>query len=324
MYVVGVDFGTLSARAVVVRVADGQVLGSAVAGYRHGVIERVLPGSDRLLPADWALQDPADWWIALGDSIRRAVAASGVSAGSVVGIGTDFTACTVLPVRADGVPLCQVPGLAGVPHAWPKLWKHHAAQGQADRINEVAHERGEGWIGRYGGRISSEWQFAKALQVLEEAPEVYRRTDRWIEAADWIVWQLCGVETRNACTAGYKGIFQDGRYPSVAYLSALHPDFGDFAETRLGGVPLSALGAPCRPAHCRRGRVDRVAGGDRGCQRQCGRTRHRARGPGARVRAAARHHGYVDLSRDEQRGAGRGARDVRCRRGRHCRRGVRV
>ena len=128
----------------------------------------------------------------------------------MIGIATDFTASTCMPVLADGTPLCQLPGLAERPHAYPKLWKHHAAQPHADRINALAHERSEKWINRYGGKISSEWQFAKALQLLEEDFELYQRADRWIEAADWIIWQLCGTETRNACTAGYKGIFQDG------------------------------------------------------------------------------------------------------------------
>ena len=110
----------------------------------------------------------------------------------MIGIATDFTASTCLPVLADGTPLCQLPGLAARPHAYPKLWKHHAAQPHADRINAVAHERGEKWINRYGGKISSEWQFAKALQLLDEDFELYQRADRWIEAADWIIWQLCG------------------------------------------------------------------------------------------------------------------------------------
>ena len=161
----------------------------------------------------------------------------------MVGIGTDFTACTVLPVLRDGTPLCEVRELRDRPHAWPKLWKHHAAQPQADRINDLAHARHEEWTARYGGRISSEWEFAKALQLLEEDPDTYRRTERWIEAADWIIWQLCGAETRNACTAGYKGIYQDGHYPSAEYLKALNPAFADFAQTRLAGVPLSALGS---------------------------------------------------------------------------------
>jgi L-ribulokinase len=249
--VVGVDFGTLSARAVVVRASDGAELGTGVGEYAHGSIERALPVDSggtpprggRPLPPDWALQDPADWRSALGTAVREAMRDAGADPADVAGIGTDFTACTVLPVLRDGTPLCELPELRDRPHAWPKLWKHHAAQPQADRINDLAHARHEDWIGRYGGRVSSEWQFAKALQMLEEDPDTYRRTERWIEAADWIIWQLCGKETRNACTAGYKGIYQDGRYPSADYLKVLNPDFADFAQTRLAGVPLSELGS---------------------------------------------------------------------------------
>ncbi|MES9539756.1 ribulokinase [Actinomadura sp. NPDC000600] len=240
--VVGVDFGTLSGRAVVVRVADGAELGGAVHDYADAVIERELPGTGEPLPPDWALQNPEDWRAVLRTAVPAAIAEAGVDPADVIGIATGFTACTVLPVRSDGTPLCELPDLADRPHAWPKLWKHHAAQPQADRITALAHERGEKWIKRYGGRISSEWQFAKALQVLEEDPDAYRRTERWIEAADWIVWQLCGRETRNACTAGYKGIYQDGAYPSADYLAALHPAFADFAATRLAH-PLSPLGS---------------------------------------------------------------------------------
>ena len=241
-YVIGVDFGTLSGRAVVVRVEDGTEVGSAVHEYAHGVIDEQLPGSDRDLPGDWALQDPDDWLAVLTTAVPEAVARGGVDPRRVIGIGTDFTACTVLPTTADGTPLVKLDAWRERPHAWPKLWKHHAAQPQADRITQLAHERGEPWIARYGGRISSEWQFAKALQVLEEDPEVYAATERWIEAADWIIWQLTGRETRNACTAGYKGIYQDGAYPSEDYLAALNPGFADFASTRLEH-PLSPLGS---------------------------------------------------------------------------------
>src|SRR5215831_13782511 len=239
-YVVGVDFGTLSARALVVRVSDGAEVGTAVSEYPHGVIDRSLSGYGEL-PPDWALQDPADYTRALGEAVPAALRDAGIHPGQVIGIATDFTASTCMPVLADGTPLCQLPGLAGRPHAYPKLWKHHAAQPHADRINAVAHERGEKWINRYGGKISSEWQFAKALQLLDEDPELYQRADRWIEAADWIIWQLCGSETRNACTAGYKGIYQDGSYPSREYLAALDPRFASFAEDKLAH-PISPLG----------------------------------------------------------------------------------
>src|SRR3954468_21014113 len=241
-YVVGVDFGTLSGRAVVVRVSDGAELGSAVCDYPDGVIERTLPETGERLGSSWALQDPDDWREVLRTAVPTAVEDAGVDPAAVVGIGTDFTASTPLPALADGTPLCERPEFRDRPHAYPKLWKHHAAQAQADRITALAEERGEPWLARYGGMISSEWQYAKALQVLEEDPEVYDTMDRWIEAADWIVWQLCGEETRNACTAGYKGIRPDGRFPSREYLEALNPGFGDFVAAKLEG-PIIDLGS---------------------------------------------------------------------------------
>ena len=241
-YVVGVDFGTLSARAVVVAAADGAELGSAVHEFEHAVMDHALSVTGAELPPQWALQDPADYIDALKTAVPAAVRAAGIPAQEVVGIGTDFTASTPMPVLADGTPLCQVAGFEERPHAYVKLWKHHAAQHHADRVNAAAEERGEPWLARYGGRISSEWEFAKALQVLDEDPEAYERMDRWIEAADWIVWQLCGRETRSFCTAGYKAIHQDGAYPSEDYLRQLDERFVDFVDAKLA-VPLSPLGA---------------------------------------------------------------------------------
>ena len=240
MHVIGVDFGTLSGRALVVRVSDGEELGEAEHPYAHGVISEELDGAP--LAPNWALQDPDDYIEVLRNAVPAAVAAAGIDPASVIGIATDFTACTVLPVLADGTPLCSLDAWRGHPHAWVKLWKHHAAQPQADRINELAAASGEPWLARYGGRISSEWEFAKALQVLEEDPDVYAAMDRFVEAADWIVWQLCGVECRNACTAGYKGILQDGRYPDDAYLSALNRGFAGFPAAKLS-PQIAELGA---------------------------------------------------------------------------------
>lgn len=232
-YVIGVDYGTLSGRAVVVRVSDGTELGSAVYEYPHAVMTETIPETDLRLPPDWALQVPQDYVDVLSNAVPAALAAAGINPAAVIGLATDFTACTMIPVASDGTPLNELPEFAGRPHAYVKLWRHHAASAQAVRISTLAAERGETWLGRYGGLISSEWEFAKALQILEEDPDLYAAMDRWVEAADWIVWQLTGSYIRNACTAGYKGIYQDGAYPSADYLGALNPGFAGFVTDKL-------------------------------------------------------------------------------------------
>ncbi len=232
-YTIGIDFGTESGRAVLVDTRDGREVASAVHQYGNGVIDEHLPGSDKPLPPDWALQDPLDYIEVLKQTIPAVLKQSGVKPEEVVGVGIDFTACTMMPVKADGTPLCAMPEWRNHPHAWVKLWKHHAAQAHADRINETARRMGEKWLDLYGGKISSEWFFSKALQILEEAPEVYAAADRMLEAADWVIWQLCGVETRNACTAGYKAIVQEGNYPAREYFAALNPAFADIVDTKM-------------------------------------------------------------------------------------------
>jgi L-ribulokinase len=240
-YTVGVDFGTQSGRAVVVRVSDGHELATAVSEYQDGVIDRTLPSNGMALEPEWALQNPSDYLDVFKQAVPAAIRASGVDPADVIGIGIDFTACTMLPTTADGTPLCEVPELRNNPHSWVKLWKHHAAQPEADLINATAEQRGEQWLRRYGGKISSEWFFSKALQILNEAPEIYAAADRLIEAADWVTWRLCGVETRNTCTAGYKAMHQDGSFPSPDYFAALHPGFRDVIESRMS-TALAPLG----------------------------------------------------------------------------------
>jgi L-ribulokinase len=235
-YAIGIDFGTESARAVLVDCADGRECGTSVYRYANGVLDKRLPAphDDVALEPDWALQDPADYLHTLPETVPALLTETGVNPDDVIGVGIGFTSCTMLPTLADGTPLCLLDELRAEPHAWVKLWKHHAAQPKADRINAVAAERGEPWLRRYGGRISSEWFFAKALQILDEAPEVYARADRLIEAADWIVWQLTGVETRNSCTAGYKAMWskQDG-FPENAYFAALDPRFEHVVDEKM-------------------------------------------------------------------------------------------
>ena len=238
-YTIGVDFGTESGRAVLVDVADGRELATHVYPYSHGVIDEALPLDDRTvrLEPDWALQDPDDYLRVFQVTIPAVVKAAGIDSADVIGIGVDFTACTMLPTKADGTPLCTLPAFRANPHAWVKLWKHHAAQPEADRINALARERNEGWLDRYGGKISSEWFFSKALQIVDEAPEVYAEADRLLEAADWVVWRLTGVETRNSCTAGYKALWSKREgFPDAAYFGALDPRFANVIDEKMTRV----------------------------------------------------------------------------------------
>jgi L-ribulokinase len=231
----GLDFGTASVRALVVETRTGRERGSAVADYRHGVLDTELPGSGRRLPADWALQHPGDYLESIEKAVPEALEAAGVAGDAIAGIGIDFTSCTVLPVDRDATPLCLLPEYADRPHAWVKLWKHHAAQPQADRINAVATSRGEAFLADYGGRTSSEWLCAKALQILEEDPDVYGAAASIVEAGDWVAHALTGVLARNSCGAGYKGFWSRERgFPSAEFFGALNPGFADFS-TRLGG-----------------------------------------------------------------------------------------
>ncbi|GIK29376.1 MAG: ribulokinase [Chloroflexi bacterium] len=248
MYTLGIDFGTLSGRALLVDVRDGREIATAVFDYPHGVMDERLPSGKRLGP-EWALQHPQDYLDVFTHTIPAVLKDSGVDPAQVVGLAVDFTASSPMPVKADGTPLCFLDAYRDEPHAYVKLWKHHASQPQADRINAVARERGETWLQRYGGKYSSEWFFSKLLQILDESPATYDAIDTFIEAADWVIWQLTGVMTRNTCTAGYKMLVQDGQYPSPAYFAALHPDFGDVIATKVTGefAPLGGRAGSLTP-----------------------------------------------------------------------------
>jgi len=222
-------------------VGTGAELADCVLDYAHGVMDRHLPDGTPL-GVDWALQHPQDYLEVFYHTIPAVLRQSGVAPEDVIGVGIDFTACTFMPVKADGTPLCMVPGFEKKPNAWIKLWKHHAAQDKANRLNETAHAMGEKWIHRYGGKISSEWEVPKVWQVLDESPECYQAADHFVEAADWVVWMLCGRLTRNTCTAGYKGMWhrQEG-YPSPAFFKALDPRLEHYVAEKLN-YPMAELG----------------------------------------------------------------------------------
>ncbi len=242
-YAIGLDFGTESGRALLLDLATGREAAVSEVRYPSGVIDRALVATGQELPPDWALQDPDDWVSVLETAIPAVLADAGVAGADVVGLGVDFTSCTVLPVTAEGVPLCNLPDWRSHPHAWPKLWKHHAAQPVADRLNMVADERGEAFLARYGGKLSSEWYFPKLIELWLEDRGVYDEAYGFIEATDWIVWWLTGNERRATCTAGYKACWSEREgLPDAAFFEAAYPGFSEPAEKL--GTEFHQLGSP--------------------------------------------------------------------------------
>ncbi|WP_010269070.1 ribulokinase [Paenibacillus senegalensis] len=249
-YALGIDFGTESGRAVLVDLSNGEEVAQHVTPYRHGVMDSELPSGQKLAK-DWALQHPADYLEVLTESVPEAVRQSGISAEQIVGIGIDFTSCTMLPVDAGGTPLCMLDSMRENPHSWVKLWKHHAAAKHAQWIDEAAAASGQRFPRRYGNKQSSEWMLAKIWQVLDESPELFEKADLFVEAADWVVYKLTGELKRNSCTAGYKAIWHKREgYPDESFFAQLDPRLADLPQTKLRGevVPLGSRVGELSPA----------------------------------------------------------------------------
>ncbi len=234
-YALGLDFGTESVRALVVDCGDGEEVAEAVVAYTHGVITENLPGLSDPLPQDFALQHPEDYIDACVTAISDVIKV--ISPEEIVGVGVDFTACTILPIKRDGTPLMKIEHFKDNPHAWVKLWKHHAAQPEADLVNEIAHERNEPFLKYYSGIISSEWMLPKCWEIANKAGDVYEAADIMIDAGDWLVFQITGIFCRNACAAGYKGLWNaEMSFPSKDYLEALDPKIKDLNEKWLKNI----------------------------------------------------------------------------------------
>lgn len=229
-YTIGIDFGSLAVRALLADVDNGKEMAAASAEYPHAVMTEKLPDGT-LLERSWALQHPQDYVDGISYVTHEVVRRAGVAVEDVVGIGLDFTASTTLPVDASGTPLCLQEQYAGNPYAWPMLWKHHAAQTYADRMTEIARERGERFLSKCGGRISSELMLPRLWQIVKEAPEVYAAADQFVEAGDWIIRQLTGSTVGSANVASYKLFWnKETGYPDKAFLAAVAPELVNVTE----------------------------------------------------------------------------------------------
>lgn len=233
-YVMGIDFGTLSARSVLINLQTGQELSGILFSYPHGVLDRVLPGTDIPVGSDAALQHPEDYRNALEFLLEHTWKKAGIPPQSIVAIGTDFTSCTMLPVDENMQPLCTNPLWKENPHSWVKLWKHHGAQEQADRIRMLAEQWNLPFLHRYGGRPSSEWFFPKMLETYEKARPVYDATYRFVNAGDWVTYLMTGKLTASASIAGFHCFWSDkDGFPPQDYLEALSPGFGTVLRDKM-------------------------------------------------------------------------------------------
>ena len=232
-YSVGVDFGTLSARAVLADTETGEIVAQSVFEYPHGVMDSVLPNG-KTVEKNSAYQHPHDYIDALSFTVKDVIEKSAVDSSQICGIGIDFTSCTVLPLDENSMPMCFLKEFEDECHAYVKLWKHHSAQKEADEFTEKAIENGEKWLENYGGKVSSEWLFPKITETLRKSPELYKKTAYFAEAGDWLSGLLCGSEVRSSCMAGYKGMWskKDG-YPSKEFLGKIEPELSSIVGSKI-------------------------------------------------------------------------------------------
>jgi len=227
-YTIGLDYGSLSARGVLVNCETGVIIAETVMEYPHGIISHKLPAG-AILTGEWMLQHPADYTKALEYIVPQLVKLSQVNVSCIVGIGIDFTASTIIPLDKDFQPLCLNPLYENRPHAWPKLWKHHGAHAQAKLLTELCKEMQLPYLDWYGGSISQETLIAKAIQVFQEDRDIYEIIDCFMEASDYITSLLTGRPVFGASVATAKALWSpDHGYPSPEFFHAVDPQLINF------------------------------------------------------------------------------------------------
>ncbi|MBQ2957076.1 MAG: ribulokinase [Clostridia bacterium] len=249
LFTIGLDYGSLSCRGILTDVRSGAILAEETFVYPHGVMDASLPDGTPLLPG-WHLQHPSDYLDALQAVIPALVKKSGVSPGQIVGIGTDATASTVIPVDENMQPLCLNPDFAPHPHAWPKMWKHHAACSQAEKLTAISREQRRPYLDRYGGAVSSECLISKVIETFECDRTVYDAAYAFMELADWIPSQLAGAPIFSTALASAKAFYDiKSGYPDGDFFAAVHPDLEHLPEDKLiGRFPHHVLTHPCNHA----------------------------------------------------------------------------
>jgi len=236
-YSLGLDFGTNSVRALLVNLADGREVATAVRNYETGEAGIILSGSDPNL----ARQNPADYIrgteAVTKAVLRKAKAVKGFSPSAVVGIGIDTTGSTPLPVDRSGTALALHKEFKKNPNAQAWLWKDHTGFAEAAEITVLAAKKHPEYLAKCGGTYSSEWFFSKILHCLRVDPRVFDAAASWVECCDFVPAFLAGTEDprtmkRSRCAAGHKAMFNDGwgGLPAADFLSELDPKLGQLRD----------------------------------------------------------------------------------------------
>ena len=232
-YTIGVDYGTLSARALLLDLDTGAELATSEFTYPHSILSAEF-FAPNVMEKTASLEHPQDFLDALRFTVRDVVAKAGVTAEEVCGIGFDFTSCSVLPLSADGTPLCFFDEFVKEPHAYVKLWNSYTAIAEADRITEIANAENAPWLKQFGGKVSAEWLMPKLYEILNKAPAVYEKTAHYMEAGDWLIWLLTGNRIASASFAGFKALWnpQTG-YPDNAFWGKIDPRLDGIIGTKV-------------------------------------------------------------------------------------------
>ena len=237
MFTLGIDYGTNSVRALVVRCADGAELGTATINYPSGKQGVLLDPRNHHL----ARQHPGDYLHGLELSVRRALALAKKTRGfdlrKVVGIGVDSTGSSPIPVDANNVPLALAKKWSKNLNAQCWLWKDHTSWQEAAKITELAAQHRPQYIAKCGNTYSSEWFWAKLWHCLKTDPKAFKAAHSWVELCDWIPSVLAGVTDptqvkRGICAAGHKALYSDdwGGLPDKEFLALLDPELADLRD----------------------------------------------------------------------------------------------
>ncbi|MBX5319428.1 ribulokinase [Staphylococcus caprae] len=233
-YSIGIDYGTASGRVILVDTSNGEMISSYEETYEHGTIAETLNGE--AIPRNYFLQNADDYLHVLENGVKHVLEESKVNKNDVLGIGVDFTSCTIVFLDENFEPLHRQDSLKNNPHAYVKLWKHHGAQDEATQMIEASEKTSNQWLDYYGSSVNSEWMIPKILEMKHEAPELLERTSNIMEAGDYITSLLTNKNIRSNCDIGFKGFWDE--------VNGFNYDFFETVDTTLPAIVKEKCEAP--------------------------------------------------------------------------------